>query len=158
MKYHQIYSRRMFIYVYHHHAENICYNIHKNSSQFLKTWQFVHMVLPKRPDGDTEINLNLHLVKYSCLLLICITIHLFCMVLQNNLIPRMHHYYVYYLRTFLQIFIFGSPASNTVINSSTLSCASNILLTPLFTTSHDLWNLYHNFGTFLWYQNVHHDW
>ena len=89
------------------------------------------MVLPKRTDGETEINLNLYLVKHSCLLLTCTAVQLFCLVLQNNLIPRTHHYSVYFLWKFLRIFICGYPASNTVINSSTSSCASNILLTPL---------------------------
>ena len=82
----------LFTYFYHHHTQIFCHNIHKKSSQFLKIWRFGHAILPKRPDGDTPDNLQLHLVEYSCLLLICTTVHLFCNILQNNLSPCMHHY------------------------------------------------------------------
>ena len=102
-----------------------CHKINKNSSQFLKSWQSGHAILPKIPDGDTTRNLKPHLMKYSCPILTFIVVHLFCKILKNYLIPRMHHYLIYYLCSFLLMLILGYLASNIVINSSTLYCASN---------------------------------
>ena len=70
-------------------------------------------------------------MKYSRILSTCPFIRLFYNVLQNYLRARMNHYLIYYLRTFLKIFIFGYPASNIAINSSTSSCISNVCVTPL---------------------------
>ena len=42
------------------------------------------------------------------------------------ILPHTHHNSIYYLRKFLRILIFGYPASNNAINSSTSYRASNL--------------------------------
>ena len=131
-KYRHVHFTPIFVYVYHQRAKHFCQNIHKSSSQFLKIWQFGHAVLPNRPDGETLSNLELPVEKYSRILLTFTAVHLFYNILQNDLIPRMHHYLIYYIQTFLRILIFRYLASNIVINSSTSSRVSNMHVTPFY--------------------------
>ena len=78
---------------------------------------------------------NYTIVKYSSILLTCTLVHLFYKILQNELIPIMHHYLIYYLRKFLWILIFGYPASNIAINSSTPYHVSDLCVTPFSSQS-----------------------
>ena len=87
------------------------------------------MIITKRPGGDTASNMNLYLIKYYRPLVTCTVVHLLWNIVRNNLIPCMHHYSFYYIRTFLQILIFINLASNTAINASTSSRVSNLWVT-----------------------------
>ena len=75
------------------------------------------------------------LVNYLHHILICIILQVKDSVLQNDLIPQMHHYFIYHLWTFLRIFKFGYLASNIAINSSKLYCALKPCVTP-FSSQH----------------------
>ena len=90
---------------------------------------------------------NLHLMKYIRPILACTNLHLFYNVLQNDLSPCTHHYFIYLLRIFLRILIFGYPDSNTAIISSTSSHASNKWVAPFFSqsaTSNGIWIIISN--------------
>ena len=73
----------------------------------LLTWQFGHAILPKIPDGNTPGNLQLHLVKYSRLLLTCTVVQLSYNFLKHDVRPCMHHYSIYCFWIFLWVSIFG---------------------------------------------------
>ena len=134
MKARQIYSINNFYINLSSVRTKICHTIHNNSSSFLKSWQVGNAILPKQPDGDTARNLMKYTTSHYSVLL-CTVAHLLRNFLKKYLIPWRHHYLIYYLRKFLRILILGYPASNTTINSSTSSCASNIWVTPFSSKS-----------------------
>ena len=74
-------------------------------------------------------------MKYTHYVLPCTVVNLLCNVLKKYLIPCTHNYSIYYLRKFLQLLIHGYLASDTTINSSKSTCASNILVTLLSSKS-----------------------
>ena len=86
-------------YFYHQNAQIFCHNIHKNSSQFLKSGQFRKTIIPKQPNGDTVVNL----IKYIRSVLPCTVVHLSHSVLQNDLSLCTHNSLIYYIRTFLRL-------------------------------------------------------
>ena len=139
--------------------KTFCCIIHKNSSIFLKTWQFF-------PHGSTKKNRwgnwnqpepvpretflsppNMH----------SRTIILFGITKELNpthasllsLLP---------LEIFEDLYMWLSGLKHCDKFKHVILRFKYIINSALFTTSHDLWNLYHNIKTFCWYNKFHYDW
>ena len=122
-------------YVYHHNAHFFVTNLYKllTISEFMKIWP--HNSTKETGWGDCN-QPKPTTCEILLPLLTCTIVQLFWKkVIQNELIPHTHHYLIYYLRKLLRIFIFGYPASNIAISSSTSSRASNIWVTPFYLQS-----------------------